>query len=106
MTSRPFGSANVLRRLSLAALLSVEMIDSAAAASFVLPALVTPASTERHAGKVIWVDLVTPDIAGAKRFYGELFGWSFHDIHTADSDYSVALLEGRPVGGLYQRPVR
>ena len=106
MTSRPFGSANVLTRLSLAALLSVAIIASAAAASFVLPALVAPASTERHAGKVIWVDLVTPDIAGAKRFYGELFGWSFNDIHTADSEYSVALLEGRPVGGLYQRPVR
>ena len=32
--------------------------------------LVTP-------GKFVWVDLVTDDVAGAKSFYGQLFGWSF-----------------------------
>lgn len=106
MTSRSLGIASVLTRSGLAALLSVALIASAAAATFVLPALVAPASTERHAGKVIWADLVTPDIAAAKRFYGELFGWTFNDIHTGDSEYSVALLDGRAVGGLYQRPVR
>ncbi len=97
---------SVLTRSSFAALLSVAMIASAAAASFVLPPLLAPASTERHAGKVIWVDLVTPDIAGAQRFYGQLFGWTFNDIHTGDGDYAVALLDGRPVGGLYQRSVQ
>ena len=92
----------VVARLSLGALLSVALVAVAGAASFVLPALVQPASSEHHAGKVIWVDLVTPDLAAAKRFYGGLFGWSFNDIHTGASDYSVALLDGRPVGGLYQ----
>jgi predicted enzyme related to lactoylglutathione lyase len=108
MTSRSPGIASVLMRSGVAALLSVAMMASAAGATFtfVLPPLLQPASSERHAGKVIWVDLVTPDIAGAKRFYGELFGWSFNDIHTGDSDYSVALLDGRPVGGLYQRAMR
>lgn len=28
-------------------------------------------------GKVIWHDLVTPDLAVAERFYGGLFDWQF-----------------------------
>lgn len=77
-----------------------------AAPTFVLPPLVQPASTEHHPGKVIWADLVTPDIAGAKQFYRQLFGWTFNDVDTGTSDYSVALLNGNPVGGLFQRAVR
>jgi predicted enzyme related to lactoylglutathione lyase len=76
---------------------------AAAAATFVLPPLIQPASGEHHEGKVIWADLVTPDVAAAKRFYGELLGWTFNDIHTGNGDYSVALLDGRPTGGLFQR---
>jgi uncharacterized protein len=82
------------------------LIATAAAAPFELPPLVQPASSERHAGKVIWADLITPDLAGAKRFYGSLFGWTFNDIHAGDTDYSVALLNGAPVGGLVQRTIR
>lgn len=104
--TRCLGKNIVLTRFSLAALLGVAMMATAAAATFVLPPLVEPASGEHHTGKVIWTDLVTPDIAGAKRFYGELFGWTFNDIHSADSDYAVALLDGRPVGGLFQPTVR
>jgi uncharacterized protein len=106
MSSRHFADGGTPVRCSLGVLLMVAMTASAAAATFMLPPLVQPANNERHAGKVIWADLVTLDIAGAKRFYGELFGWSFNDIHTGDSDYSVALLNGRPVGGLFQRAVR
>lgn len=75
------------------------------AAPLELPPLSEPASAEHHPGKVIWVDLVTPDLAGAERFYSGLFGWTFRDIHAADIDYAVALLDGRPVGGLLQRAV-
>jgi predicted enzyme related to lactoylglutathione lyase len=93
-------------RWSLGALLGVAMLATAAAASFMLPPLVQPASHEHHAGKVIWTDLVTPDIAAAKRFYGALFGWSFNDVHTGDIDYSVAMLDGRPVAGLFQHAMK
>src|SRR3984885_1139108 len=97
------GKDAAVARWGLGALASVALVAVAGAAGFVLPALVQPASSERHAGKVIWVDLVTPDLAAAKRFYGGLFGWSFNDIHTGASDYSVALLDGRPGGGARQR---
>ena len=44
-------------------------------------------------GKVVWHDLVTEDIDAARRFYGELFGWTFEDAADAGSsrnDYIVA----------------
>lgn len=31
-------------------------------------------------GMFSWADLATTDLASARRFYGELFGWNYHDI--------------------------
>jgi predicted enzyme related to lactoylglutathione lyase len=75
------------------------------AATFELPPLNTPPSPEHHAGKMVWADLATPDLAVAERFYGALFGWTFQSIHAGDTEYAVALADGRPVGGLLQRPI-
>jgi hypothetical protein len=36
-------------------------------------------STAPLIGKVVWNDLITEDVDAARRFYGELFGWSFED---------------------------
>jgi len=90
----------------LSLLLSVVGIAPLLAAPFELPALNSPASTEHHVGKVVWADLVTPDLAAAERFYGGLLGWTFQTVHTGDSDYALALADGHPVGGLFQKPVR
>jgi hypothetical protein len=86
-------------------LLSVFCITNAAAGSFELPPLNAPASPEHHIGKVVWADLVTPNLAAAEQFYGGLFGWTFQTIHAGASDYAVAMANGRPVGGLYQKAV-
>jgi predicted enzyme related to lactoylglutathione lyase len=86
-------------------LLFVLCNSTACAAPFELPPLNSPPSTEHHVGKVVWADLVTPDLAAAEHFYGGLFGWTFQAIHTGDSDYAVALADGRPVAGLYQKPI-
>lgn len=75
---------------------------SAVAQKLELPPLVDPASAERHVGKVVWADLTTPDLAASKVFYGGLFGWTFRDIRAGEKGYSVALLEGAPVAGLFQ----
>jgi uncharacterized protein len=75
------------------------------AAAAQLPAIVQPASSEHHAGKVIWVELVTPNLATAEQFYAGLFGWSFRDTGDHASHYTVALLDGRPVAGLFQHAV-
>jgi uncharacterized protein len=72
-------------------------------ASFEFPPLLQPAIAEHHAGKVIWAELVTPDLSTAKHFYGELFGWTFQDIHAGNAEYAVARLDGAPIAGLLQR---
>jgi predicted enzyme related to lactoylglutathione lyase len=94
-----------IRSILYAMLLSATCAATVIAAPFDLPPLVQPANAEHHVGKVIWVDLVTPDLAGAKRFYSGLFGWTFRDVHVGEKGYAVASLDGRPVAGLLQRPV-
>ncbi|HEX3846041.1 MAG TPA: VOC family protein [Steroidobacteraceae bacterium] len=75
----------------------------ARAASLELPPINAAPSAEHHVGKVIWADLITPDLAVAERFYGGLFGWTFQPIHGGSGDYAVAMAGGRPVGGLFQK---
>ena len=79
-------------------------VNAAPGSGVVLPALTEPASGEHHVGKVIWADLVTPDLNGAKRFYGALFGWTFRDV-PGDSHYALALLNDKPLAGLFQKPL-
>jgi predicted enzyme related to lactoylglutathione lyase len=55
-------------------------------------------------GTFSWVDLQTDDLDGAKRFYGELLGWSYNDIPIGEgSVYSMAQVQGRNVAGLGER---
>ena len=91
-------------RRVFALLLGVAFITTASAATSDVPALVQPATSEHHVGKVIWVDLITTDIESAKRFYGGLFGWTYRDIMTGQNgSYAVALMDDQPVAGLIAR---
>jgi len=91
------------RRSLLAVLLSVAAPGLLVAASATLPPLVEPPSQEHHVGKVIFAELVTPDLAGAKQFYGGLFGWTFRDIQSGKAEYAAASLGGHPVAGLIHK---
>ena len=95
------------RRRLPSLLVSVLILGSALArgADFQLPALNSPASGEHHAGKMIWADLTTPDLAAAEKFYGGLFGWTFQRIRAGEVNYAVALLEGRPIGGMIEKTI-
>jgi predicted enzyme related to lactoylglutathione lyase len=78
------------------------------AAAYAAPLELPPLSDVPNAhlpGKVVWADLVTPDLATAEAFYSGLFAWTFRDIHTGDTDYAVAIADGRPVAGIVQRPI-
>jgi predicted enzyme related to lactoylglutathione lyase len=77
-------------------------VDAALSPAVVLPSLTQPASGEHHVGKIVWADLVTPDLVAARRFYGALFGWTFRDV-PGDRNYALALLDGEPVAGLFQK---
>jgi predicted enzyme related to lactoylglutathione lyase len=66
---------------------------------------VTPTPGEEyHLGKVVWRDLLTHDLEGVKRFYGQLFGWSFH-TDAENETYTVIRHEGRVIGGIVYTPL-
>jgi len=65
-----------------------------------LPPVTSVEGNPRLPGKFVWADLVTDDVPAARRFYGRLFGWTFRDFN----GYFVAMNDGRPLGGLFQRP--
>jgi predicted enzyme related to lactoylglutathione lyase len=94
----------VVRRL-LAALIAGVCASAAIAASPTLAPLSNSASPEHHVGKIVFVQLVTPDIAASKQFYAGLFGWTFHDVKEGERDYADAFLDGRLVAGLLQKKI-
>jgi predicted enzyme related to lactoylglutathione lyase len=102
---RPPRLRHPLPSILISALIFGGCMSRAGAADFELPALNTPPSTEHHAGKMVWADLITPDLAAAEKFYGTLFGWTFHRIRAGSTDYAVAMLDGRPIGGLMEKPI-
>ena len=53
-------------------------------------------------GKFVWRDLMTDDIASVKKFYSELFGWTYLDVGEPDNDYSVVLHDGKPIAGIFK----
>jgi predicted enzyme related to lactoylglutathione lyase len=89
-----------IRRGLLAALLGGSVIGATP-----LPAVETPATPEHHVGKVILVELVTPDLGAAERFYTGLFGWRFQPIEAGGKHYAEAYLDDRPVAALVEKPV-
>jgi uncharacterized protein len=54
---------------------------------------------------MVWADLFTPDLAAAEKFYGGVFGWTFQPVRAGDASFAVAMLEGRPIGGLVEKPI-
>ncbi len=97
--------AGRLQKSLLAALLGAAFAAPVVAVPLTVPSLQSPSNQEHHVGKVIFLELVTPDIVRAKQFYGELFGWTFHDMQSGGAVYTEASLYGRPVAGLIQKNV-
>jgi predicted enzyme related to lactoylglutathione lyase len=60
--------------------------------------------TQRHEfGNFCWIDLSTKDPAQAKRFYGELFGWSFTDNPGPEGmTYTMVQHLGKNVAGMFK----
>lgn len=58
--------------------------------------------TKHTPGMLCWTDLATSDLAGARQFYSELFGWKVEDspMPGGGGVYGMALLGGKSVGGL------
>lgn len=95
-----------MSRISVTALLLlVGLATSCATLTPDLPAITDTPTGQRHAGKVVWHDLLTNTPAASREFYGELFGWTFEnpgiDIgFGGDDDYMLIRHEGRLIGGM------
>lgn len=50
-------------------------------------------------GKFVWFELVTRDLARAKVFYGELFGWKISEMPMGKGSYTLFEKGPGPVGG-------
>jgi predicted enzyme related to lactoylglutathione lyase len=60
---------------------------------------------EYKPGTFCWVELATTDSEAAKKFYTELFGWTYDDNPMGPGMvYTMLKLDGKGVGALYQMP--
>jgi len=85
-----------LARLTVPALLLACLAGCAGSPTF--PPVTTADAAVPRPGKFVWHDLLTEDVAAAKRFYGELLGWTYEP--TESDKYSLILHRGRPIGGM------
>jgi predicted enzyme related to lactoylglutathione lyase len=85
------------RWLQAAALLL--FVSPGFAGESLVPPVTSVSGSPRLPGKFVWADLVTDDVAGARKFYGELFNWTFRDL----GGYIVAANDERPLCGIFHR---
>ncbi|MBF6082780.1 VOC family protein [Nocardia cyriacigeorgica] len=55
-------------------------------------------------GTPCWVDCQVDDVARARRFYADLFGWEITDSPQEAGGYLIALRNGRPAAGIGPKP--
>ena len=101
--SRASHARTQLRLLPTALAAALGFCGVAFAAPPHLPPINQPATSEHHVGKVVLVELVTPDLDASKHFYGALFNWTFRDSQIGKLQYAEASLDGRVVGGLVHK---
>jgi len=58
--------------------------------------------TQHAVGTFCWPELMTTDLAAAKKFYSGLFGWTPNDAPMPDGNaYTMIELGGQTIGGMY-----
>ncbi|MCU0364393.1 MAG: VOC family protein [Ignavibacteriaceae bacterium] len=68
----------------------------------IVPPINSIPTGESHPGKFIWRDLMTDDIPSVKKFYSELFGWTYIDTGESDNEFTVVLYDGKPIAGMFR----
>ncbi|MFF8918122.1 VOC family protein [Streptomyces sp. NPDC015032] len=51
-------------------------------------------------GMPCWADAMFPDLEGAKRFYGDVLGWTFGESSAEFGDYTQAYADGKAVAAV------
>jgi uncharacterized protein len=75
-------------------------------ATFSVFAPFAPEQTPVSEGVFVWDELLTSDVAGAKSFYGEIFGWTTTDMDIGDAGTYTIFERAGKVGtaGCMQKP--
>jgi hypothetical protein len=55
-------------------------------------------------GSVMWLELLTTDVAAARRFYGDVVGWKGEQIAPSGVPYTLLKAAGQQVAGLMALP--
>jgi predicted enzyme related to lactoylglutathione lyase len=64
-----------------------------------------PDRTSHAPGTPSWTDLTTTDVDAAKKFYADLFGWTYDDQDAGDGMvYTMCLRNGKAAAGLSKQP--
>lgn len=56
------------------------------------------------AGEIVWNELATSNVQGAKDFYGKTFGWEFVDKNMGDMTYTMIKKGNKEFGGIWAIP--
>ncbi len=51
-------------------------------------------------GTFQWMELMTRDVESAKKYYSDVFGWTYDTMPTPDGNYILAKLDGPPIAGI------
>ena len=60
--------------------------------------------TGLHRSDFVWRELMTTDVAAARRFYTQLLGWQVRDAGLSDRSYSLFSCAGTDVAGALAIP--
>ncbi len=85
-------------RVTLLLLLAAVLLAGCTQRSPTIAPITTAQDARPAYGKFVWHDLLTEDVEGVKRFYGELLGWTFTATELAS--YTLVEHRGRPIGGI------
>jgi predicted enzyme related to lactoylglutathione lyase len=55
-------------------------------------------------GAFSWIELMTTDVEGAKKFYTQLFGWETEDMPMENMSYTITKIGDEGVGGIMPLP--
>lgn len=55
-------------------------------------------------GAFSWNELMTADVAAAKKFYAAAFGWEYQDEPMGDMTYTIVKAGGKEIGGIMAMP--
>src|SRR5262245_3172609 len=92
-------------RLTSCSLLVVSLVAIGAMTAESSATQSRPATSRIAVGEFVWHDLITAQPERSRRFYGELFGWTFEPGQGVDPGYTIIKHGPEAIAGIvYRQP--